>query len=89
MWVFGGIAMLVSAEWVVEINKQLGRELGASNQNLNTAAYFDGETLPELAGFFYRQADEEREHALKFAKVLVAAGPKVVPAVEAPRADIG
>jgi len=43
-----------------------------------------------LAGFFYRQSDEEREHALKFAEFLVEAGAKVaVPAIEPPRADIG
>lgn len=81
--------MLISGKLAAEINKQIGRELGASNQYLNLAAYFDGETLPELAGFFYRQSEEEREHALKFARFLVEAGGKVaVPAIEAPKADI-
>lgn len=81
--------MLVSEKLAAEINKQIGRELGASNQYLNLAAYFDGETLPELAGFFYRQSEEEREHALKFAKFLVEAGARLaVPAIEAPKAEI-
>ncbi len=82
--------MLISDKLMAEINKQIGRELGASNQYLNIAAYFDAETLPELASFFYRQSVEEREHALKFAKFIVEAGGRVaVPAVEAARADIG
>jgi ferritin len=81
--------VLISDKLLVEINKQIGRELGASNQYLNIAAYFDAETLPELASFFYRQSVEEREHALKFAKFIVEAGGRVaVPAVEAARADM-
>ncbi len=82
--------MLISDKLGAEIIKQIGRELGASNQYLCIAAYFDAETLPELASFFYRQSVEEREHALKFAKFIVEAGGRVaVPAVEAARADIG
>jgi bacterioferritin B len=47
--------VLISDKLMAEINKQIGRELGASNQYLSIAAYFDAETLPELASFFYRQ----------------------------------
>ncbi len=63
--------MLISTKLSQKMNQQIGNELGASNQYLSIAAYFDGESLPELAGFFYLQADEEREHALKFLHYLI------------------
>ena len=81
--------MLISENLAKEMNDQVGRELGASNQYVNIAAYFDAESLPELAAFFYRQADEERMHAMKFVHYIVEAGGKVaVPAVDEPTATI-
>jgi len=81
--------MLISEKLNAAMNQQIGRELGASNQYLNIAAYFDRETLPELAEFFYRQSDEERMHALKFVNYIVDAGGKVaIPAVDAPKQGI-
>jgi ferritin len=81
--------MLISEKLAQEINAQIGRELGASNQYLNIAAYFDSHALPELAAFFYRQSDEERMHALKFLHYVVEAGGRVaIPAVEAADQDI-
>ncbi len=75
--------MLISEKLAKSMNDQVGRELGASNQYVNIAAYFDSESLPELAAFFYRQADEERTHAMKFVHYIVEAGGKVVvPGVE-------
>jgi ferritin len=58
--------MLISDKLATAMSDQVGRELGASNQYAAIAAYFDGEGLPELATFFYRQSDEERLHAMKF-----------------------
>ncbi len=82
--------MLISEKLNAAINTQIGREFGASNQYLAIAAYFDRETLPELAKFFYRQSDEERMHALKFAHYVVdTAGKVAIPAVEAPQTNIG
>ena len=52
--------VLISKELTEEINKQIGREFGASLQYYNIAAYFDTDDLPQLASFFYRQAEEER-----------------------------
>jgi ferritin len=66
--------MLISDKLNQSMNKQIGSELGASNHYLKIAAYFDSESLPELAGFFYRQSDEEREHALKFVHYILDAG---------------
>jgi ferritin len=47
-------------------NAQIKSEFGASAQYIAIAAYFDGLSLIELAGFFYRQSEEERMHAMKF-----------------------
>jgi ferritin len=63
--------MLISEKLAHAMNEQIGRELGASNQYVNIATYFDSESLPELAAFFYRQADEERMHAMKFVHYIV------------------
>jgi ferritin len=77
--------MLISDDLAKAMNEQVGRELGASNQYVNIAAYFDSESLPELAAFFYRQADEERMHAMKFVHYIVEAGGGVaIPGIEAP-----
>jgi bacterioferritin B len=66
------------------MNRQVGSELGASNQYLKIAAFFDRENLPELAGFFLRQSDEERIHALKFVHyILEAGGDLQIPAIPA------
>jgi ferritin len=81
--------MLISEKLASAMNDQVGAELGASNQYTNIATYFDSESLPELAAFFYRQSDEERMHAMKFVHYIVEAGGKVaVPAIEEPTAEI-
>jgi len=78
--------MIISKKLQDAINAQIGNELGASSQYLQIAAYFDGETLPNLAQFFFLQADEERAHAMKFLHYLLEVGAQVaVPAVEAPK----
>jgi ferritin len=80
--------MLISKELESAINEQIGREFGASLQYISIAAYFDADSLPELAGFFYRQSDEERMHAMKFAHYIIDAGARVrIPAVGATRYD--
>jgi ferritin len=82
--------MLISESLASAMNEQVGRELGASSQYVNIATYFDAESLPQLAAFFYRQADEERMHAMKFVHYIVEAGGKVaVPGVAEPTAEIG
>jgi ferritin len=79
--------MLISKELTAAINEEIGLELFASNQYLNIAAYFEGLALKKLASMFYKQSDEERGHALKFAKYVVEAGGALeVPAVQAPKA---
>jgi len=56
------------------INGQIAHELIASNQYLQIATYFDGLALRKLSGFFYKQSEEEREHALKFVHYMTEVG---------------
>jgi len=67
------------------LNEQVGHEFSAHQQYVAIAVYFDGETLPRLAGFYYRQALEERNHAMMIVQYLLDADhPVTIPAVEAP-----
>lgn len=78
--------MLISETLNAAINEQIGNELGNSNQYVAIAAYFESECLFGLAKIYYTQAEEEREHAMKFVKFVLDAGGKVaIPAVPAPR----
>ena len=80
--------MLISDKMNAAINEQIGREFAASLQYVAIAAYFDADSLPALAAHFYRQADEERAHAMRFVNYGVDAGGKVtIPAVPAPKSD--
>ena len=46
------------------LNEQIANEFAAQQQYIGVAVYYDAETLPRLAAFFYRQAVEERNHAM-------------------------
>jgi len=81
--------MMASDKLIRAMNEQVGHELAASHQYIAIAAYFDSEALPRLAHFFYRQSDEEREHAMKIVKfVLDVGGGVAIPDVPAPRTDL-
>jgi ferritin len=70
------------------LSEQIGREFGASQQYVAIAVYYDSETLPSLAAHFYRQALEERNHAMMIVQYLLDAGEAIeIPGVEAPRTD--
>jgi len=69
------------------LNAQVGNEFGASQQYVAIAVWYDAETLPLLAAHFYRQAVEERNHAMMLVQYLLDAGEKVaIPGIEAPQA---
>jgi bacterioferritin B len=71
-----------------ELNDQIGREFAASQQYVAIAVYYDAETLPQLAAHFYRQAVEERNHAMMIVQYLLDADePISIPGIEAPRTD--
>ena len=59
------------------LNEQIANEFGASQQYVGAAVYYDAETLPRLAAFFYRQALEEREHAMMMIRYLLDVGEQV------------
>lgn len=68
------------------LNEQIGREFAASQQYVAIAVYYDSQTLPQLAGHFYRQAVEERNHAMMMVQYLLDAGETAaIPGVEAPK----
>lgn len=78
--------MLFSEKMNAAINEQIGREFAASLEYVSIASGFASEGLTELAKHFYRQAEEERDHAMRFVKYVVDAGGKVaIPAIPAPK----
>jgi ferritin len=78
--------MLISKKMNAALNQQIGNEFGASLQYVAIACHFANDGLSALAGHFFKQADEEREHAMRFVKYILEAGGKVeIPAVPAPQ----
>src|SRR4051794_10063255 len=72
--------------FVTQLNEQIAYEFAAHQQYVAAAVYFDAETLPQLARFFYRQALEERDHAMMMVQYLIDADERVVvPGVTAPQ----
>jgi len=72
------------------LNEQVGREFAASQQYVAIAVHYAAETLPQLAAHFYRQALEERNHAMMIVQYLLDADERVVvPGVAAPRTEFG
>ena len=68
--------------------EHVGREFAASQQYIAIAVYYDSETLPHLAAHFYRQAVEERNHAMMMVQYLLDANlPVTVPGVEPPQTE--
>lgn len=74
-----------ATRFVERLNEQIAYEFAASQQYVANAVYYDAETLPRLAAFFYAQAIEERNHALMMVQYLLDADVQVtVPGVAAP-----
>src|SRR6188472_3061480 len=72
--------------FVTLLNQQIAHEYAAHQQYVACAVHYDAETLPQLARFFYRQALEERDHAMMMVQYLIDADVQaVVPGVEAPQ----
>ena len=72
------------------LNAQLASEYGASQQYIAVAVWYDDQTLPLLAAHFYRQAVEERNHAMIIVRYLLDARvPVSIPGVSAPRTEFG
>ncbi len=57
---------MLSPALQVAMNEQVGNEMYAANQYLAMSAYFEDLSLPGFAQWMRMQAEEEREHAMKF-----------------------
>ena len=74
------------ATFTERLNEQIAYEFAASQQYIAIAVHYDAETLPQLAAHFYRQAVEERNHAMMMVQYLLDSGDEaVIPAVAAPQ----
>jgi ferritin len=70
------------------VNAQINKELFSSYLYLSMATYFEDKNLPGFASWMQVQADEEREHAMKFYKYLVDRGGRVMlKAIDAPKIE--
>src|SRR5260221_13214370 len=80
--------MVAHPKIVPLINQQIGNEFRSMLQYYAIAPHLGAEALPELTGYFRKQAEEEKEHALRFIQFLLDAGARVeIPGVAAPQAN--
>ena len=78
--------MMISKNMNAAINKQIGAEFGASLQYVAMASHFAEQSYPVLAAHFFKQAGEERDHALRFLKYVLEAGGHIeIPQIPAPK----
>ena len=67
------------------MNEQINKEFFSSYLYLSMAAYFEDKNLTGFGHWMRLQADEEREHAMKFYEFIIERGGQVVlKAIEAP-----
>jgi ferritin len=71
--------------FVEALHEQIANEFGAEQQYIACAAYYESQTLPQLANLFYKQAIEERNHAMMMLGFLLDRGGEMrVPGVAQP-----
>lgn len=81
---------MVSKSMQDAMNEQINKEMFSSYLYLSMAAYFEGRNLPGFANWMRLQADEEREHAMKFYDFILERGGRVeLKAIEAPKSEWG
>jgi bacterioferritin B len=74
---------MAEQSFAAALNEQIANEFSAHQQYIGAAVYYDSETLPRLASFFYRQAIEERNHAMMMVQYLLDANEEVrIPDIE-------
>ena len=77
--------MMISETLARAFNEQIGHEFGASMQYVSIAAHFQASQLTLLAKLFFEQAEEERQHAMKFVKYLLDTKADLrIPAIPSP-----
>jgi bacterioferritin B len=70
------------------LGRQIRNEFTAHQQYLAAAVWFDDQDLPRLAAHFYRQAVEERNHAMMMVRYLLDRDlPAPIPGVDEVRND--
>ena len=70
------------------MNEQINKEFFSSYLYLSMAAYFEDKNLTGFAHWMQLQADEEREHAMKFYKYILDSGGRVqLKAIDAPATE--
>jgi ferritin len=75
-----------SQRFAKALNGQIAYEFAASQQYVAIGVYYDAETLPQLASHFYKQALEERNHAMMMVQYLLDSDqPVAIPAVTEPK----
>jgi ferritin len=78
--------VLISSELAKAFNEQIGHEFGASMQYIAIAGHFYQRSLTLLAKLFEQQAEEEKQHAMKFVKYLKdTKGGLHIPSIPAPK----
>ncbi|MBC9822208.1 ferritin [Terrabacter sp. MAHUQ-38] len=76
---------MAAQKFVDLLNEQIGHEFAAHQQYVAIAVYYDTLTMPQMAALFYRQALEERDHAMMMVQYLLDTDSTVaVPGVGAP-----
>lgn len=81
---------MLSPDLEAAMNAQIAAELYSSHLYLSMSAFCEAEGLPGFARWFLAQADEERDHALKFVRHVVDRGGRVrLTGTEAPAEDFG
>ena len=79
---------MASPQFVDQLNVQIGHEFAAHQQYVAIAVHFDALTMPQMAGFLYTQAMEERDHAMMMVKYLIDSdAPVRIPGVRAPQVE--
>lgn len=79
---------MTTSKFAAQLTAQIGEEFAAHHQYLAIAAHYESMTLPQLAGFFYRQAAEERGHAMMMVQYLLDTDQPVrIRATPAPTSD--
>jgi bacterioferritin B len=79
---------MAAARFIERLNEQIAYEFAASQQYIANAVYYDAQTLPRMAAFFFAQSVEERNHAMMMVRYLLDADARVtIPGVAAPETE--
>lgn len=78
----------MSTAFLPMLQQQVRHEFTASQQYVALAIWFDAHDLPQMAGHFYRQAVEERNHAMMMVRYLLDRDASVeIPGIDPVRND--